>query len=347
MKTIRPARLNPGDRIAIVSPSRTLPGRFPRVANKGIENIRKYFELEPVIFPHAFDDLSFAYDHPELRADDINSAFADRNIRAIISTIGGDESVRILKYLDRKKILENPKIFTGFSDCTTLTTYLSVNGIANVYGGAVMAGFAQMDHFPERFRDYWRKLLFEDSEGMVMKPFPEYSEGYPDWGTSIDPGSIKDRSQSRPWKWISRESMEGEVFAANIEVFDWLRGTGYFPPISFFKGKLLLLETSEEVPSPVAVERMLRSLNIMGVIDQISGLAFARFRGYTEVMNVEMEGILERMLEKEFNNRDLPVVTGLDFGHTDPYFPIPNLIRVNVNANGIKLLESFASAAIS
>lgn len=347
MKISRPERLKPGDRIAIVSPSRTLPSRFPRVVSKGMENLRKYFELEPVVFPHAFDDLSFAYDHPELRADDINSAFADQEIRAIISTIGGDESVRILKFLDRRKILQNPKIFTGFSDCTTITTCLSVNGMANVYGGAVMAGFAQMDHFPKRFKDYWRSLLFEDSEGMAMEPFAEYSEGYPDWNTSLDPGSINRKSQSRPWKWVSRESMEGEIFAANIEVLDWLRGTEFFPPVPFFKGKLLFLETSEEVPSPVAVERMIRSLNIMGVIDQIAGLAFARFRGYTEGMNTEIEGILDRMLEKEFSNSALPIVTGLDFGHTDPYFPIPNLIRAKVSGQEIKLLESFASAAKS
>ena len=141
--------------------------------------------------------------------------------------------------------------------------------------------------------------------------------------------------------------MEGEIFAASIEVLDWLRGTEYFPPVSFFKGKLLFLETSEEIPSPVAVERMLRSLNILGVMDQIAGLAFARFRGYTDKMTVGIESILERMLEKEFVNSGLPIVTGLDFGHTDPYFPIPNLIRVKVNGHEIKLLESFASAARS
>lgn len=347
MKVFRPERLRPGDRIAVVSPSRTLPSKFPGVANKGMENIRKYFGLEPVVFPHAFDDLSFAYDHPQLRADDINSAFSNQEMKAVISTIGGDESVRILKFLDRNRIMQNPKIFTGFSDCTTVTTYLSVNGMANVYGGAVMAGFAQMDHFPERFRDYWKALLFEDSEGMTMEPFTEYSEGYPDWNTSLDPGAVNRKSPSRPWKWISRESMEGKIFAANIEVLDWLRGTEYFPPVSFFKGKLLFLETSEEIPSPVAVERMLRSLNILGVMDQIAGLAFARFRGYTEEMTVEMERILERMLEKEFINSGSPIVTGLDFGHTDPYFPIPNLIRVKVNGHEIKLLESFASAARS
>ena len=83
------------------------------------------------------------------------------------------------------------------------------------------------------------------------------------------------------------------------------------------------------------------------IVFQIAGLAFARFRGYTEGMTVEMERILERMLEKEFVNSGLPIVTGLDFGHTDPYFPIPNLIRVKVNGHEIKLLESFASAARS
>ena len=200
MKISKPIRLRPGDKVAIGSPSGTSPNKFPRVANKGIENIRKYFELEPVIFPHAFDDISFAYDHPELRADDVNNAFADQEIRALISTIGGDESIRIMKFLYGNKILKNPKIFTGFSDCTTLTTYLSRNNMGNVYDGAVMAGFAQMDHFHESFGDYWRKILFENSEGMVMEPFPEYSEGYPDWSNSMDPGATNSKTPSKYWK---------------------------------------------------------------------------------------------------------------------------------------------------
>ena len=112
---LKPRRLKSGDRIAIVSPSKTLPSVLPQLAETGINNLKEYFDLEPVIFPNTFSDMEYSYLHPEARAQDINDAFGDRSIGAIISTIGGDESVRILKHLDSSIIESNPKLFTGFS----------------------------------------------------------------------------------------------------------------------------------------------------------------------------------------------------------------------------------------
>ncbi len=336
-------RLKPGDKVAIVSPSRPVPSLFPEVANKGIENIRKYFDLDPEIFPHAFDDIKYSYEHPDLRAKDINDAFGNPEIKAVISTIGGDESIRILEHLNREMIIRNPKIFMGFSDCTTITTYLAINGMASIYGGAVMAGFAQMDHFPKEFAEYWKSILFDDSKDLTMKRFRKYSQGYPDWRTSEDPGAVKEIIDSNKWNWINGSRMEGKIFAANIEVLDWMRGTRYFPELSFFSDKILLLETSEEIPSPLAVERMIRNLEIIGVIDLIRGLAFGRFRGYTEEMQNEANKRIERMIKIEFKDKDIPVVGGLGFGHTDPYFPIPNGIPAVVEKSYIQLKESFTT----
>ncbi len=337
----KPAKLRDGDRVAIVSPSRTVPSLFPRVAEKGIENLRNYFQLDPVVFPHAFEDMEYAYAHPEVRADDLNMAFKDQKIKAIISSIGGDESGRILKLLDLPAISDNVKTFTGYSDCTTITSTLFNLGIASIYGGAVMAGFAQMENFPPEFERYWNDILKRNSSGMRMSGYDEYSQGYPNWKTSNDPGAVNEMEKSPGWNWIVGDSMTGRNFAANIEVLDWLRGTPYFPKLELMNDTVLLLETSEEVPSPLAVQRMLRNLGNCGVLERIRGLAFGRFRGYNSEMHERVIENIKAVLTTEFSLDTLPLVEGIDFGHTDPYLPIPVGINIRLSGNDLTLLESY------
>ncbi|MHB1493597.1 MAG: S66 family peptidase [Thermoplasmataceae archaeon] len=340
MLITKPGRLKRGDKIAIVSPSRTLPSIFPTLAEQGIENLREYFGLEPVIFPHAFSPIEIIYKNPKLRADDLNQAFSENHIKGIISTIGGNESVRIIDYLDSGIIQSNPKIFTGFSDTTTITSYLFSRNIASIYGGAVMAGFAQMSNFPAEFVDYWETILQKDSSGLEMERFVEYSEGYPNWMTTEDFSAINKSVESYPWEWLNGEIMKGKVFAANFEILDVLRGTRFFPPLVNFDDALLLLETSEIVPSPELVEMWFRNLGISGVLERVNGIAFGRFRGYTKEMREEVHSAIQRVMDIEFGLDKTPIVSGVDFGHTDPYFPIPVGIDVQIRGEKATLLES-------
>lgn len=84
-------------------------------------------------FPSARKDASFLYNNPEFRANDINAAFADPEVKAIISSIGGDDSIRILPYLDKKTIVQNPKIVMGYSDTSTLLTYINQLGLVTFH----------------------------------------------------------------------------------------------------------------------------------------------------------------------------------------------------------------------
>lgn len=70
--------------------------------------------------PHTLCSPDELDKNPRLRADDINAAVKDPDIKAIITTIGGDDSVRLLPYLDYRAISENPKFFIGYSDPTAI-----------------------------------------------------------------------------------------------------------------------------------------------------------------------------------------------------------------------------------
>ena len=119
-----------------------------------------------------------------------------------------------------------------------------------------------------------------------------------------------------------------------------IRGTRFMPPLKNFEDAILLLETSENVPSPGIVEVMFRNPGLAGVIDKVNGIAFSRFRGYTMEMRDKVHSAIQRVLEVEFRQEKIPAVTGVDFGHTDPYFHKPVGIRADIRGERIRLLES-------
>lgn len=117
---IKPQKLQPGDKVATVSLSWGGPGTHPQCYEAGKRQLQDEFDLTVVEMPHSLHDAGWLHRHPQARADDLMQAFADPSIKAIISTIGGDDSIRILHYLDLDVIRSNPKILLGYSDTTVL-----------------------------------------------------------------------------------------------------------------------------------------------------------------------------------------------------------------------------------
>ena len=93
---IYPSKANPGDKVAVLSPSRGLPEIYPAVYEQGLQRLREIFHLEPVEYPTTHK----MHSSPQDRARDIHTAFADPEIKAVISSIGGDDQLKVLKYLD-------------------------------------------------------------------------------------------------------------------------------------------------------------------------------------------------------------------------------------------------------
>jgi muramoyltetrapeptide carboxypeptidase LdcA involved in peptidoglycan recycling len=134
-----PPKPSPGDRIAVISPGAGLPGLYPRPFELGLERLRKDYELEPVEYPTTRKMGS----KPQERADDIHAAFADPAVRAVIASIGGDDQITVLPYLDRELIRANPKPFFGMSDNTNLLAFLYNTGIVRSLGVRLVPAVAR------------------------------------------------------------------------------------------------------------------------------------------------------------------------------------------------------------
>lgn len=119
----KPARLRPGDTVAAVSLSWGGAGDAELLwrYELGKQRIRELLGLTVVEMPHTLAGSEFLYRHPEARARDLMQAFSDSRIKGIFSCIGGDDSIRLLPFIDFDVIAANPKVFLGYSDTNNLT----------------------------------------------------------------------------------------------------------------------------------------------------------------------------------------------------------------------------------
>jgi muramoyltetrapeptide carboxypeptidase LdcA involved in peptidoglycan recycling len=120
-----------------------------------------------------------------------------------------------------------------------------------------------------------------------------------------------------------------------------MKGTAFWPPRHFWEGKVLFLETSENIPSPASVKLMLRSYGIMGALESLRAVLFGRPRGYSAEQRADLERSIRSVVSEEFGLPNLPIVVNMDFGHTDPQMVLPLGARVEVDTTGpgLRLLE--------
>jgi muramoyltetrapeptide carboxypeptidase LdcA involved in peptidoglycan recycling len=338
---LRSYRLQKGDKIAVLAPSSGLAERFLSVYKQGLKNLKEVFGLTIKEYPSARMSNDYLHHHPETRAEDVNSAFADDEVKGIITTIGGDDSVRILPFLDSAIIQRNPKLFMGYSDATVLLVYLHSLGLIPFHGPSVMAGFAQTQYLPQTFQDHVNSFLFSEFEEYEYAAYSAYCDGYLDWDGDGSSGKTAPLQKHDGWRWIGGAGkVVGELFGGCIEALEFLKSTKYWPKEIFWTNKVFFLETSEEKPSVNQVKYMLRNYGTQGVFQKISALFFGRANHYSNEEKAELEAMILRVVVGEFGAEHLPIITNMDFGHTDPQFILPLGVPVEVSCEGqtVKLL---------
>lgn len=341
MKEVK--KLIPGSRIAIISPSNGLPYLFPEIYELGLKNLKEVLGFEIVEYPTARMSTEELYNNPMLRAEDINRAFGDESIDGIIASIGGYESVRILKYLNKDVILNNPKLIMGFSDSTAFLAYLNKLGLVTFYGPSIMAGLAQLKSMPLEYQEHLKNFLLNNEIPYSYPSYQKWTNGYKDWNNKETLGECTDFMDNCGWNFLQRGSkVQGRLWGGCIEVLEFLKGTDYWPDEDFWNDKILFFETSEEKPLPDNVGYMLRNYGIQGILEKVKGILFGRPKDYSEEERQELYSIVMNIMEKEFNVTNIPVVMNVDFGHTDPkiILPLGCLVEIDPEVKGITLLES-------
>ncbi len=137
-------------------------------------------------------------------------------------------------------------------------------------------------------------------------------------------------------------SARGRLFGGCFETLEQVKGTPFWPGSAFWDGRILVLESSEDVPSPDQVARWLRNYGMQGVFDRAAAILIGRVPRLLRRPKLELDRAVLRIIGDEFGARDLPVVTNLDFGHTDPQWilPLGCLAEVDPAAGEFRLVES-------
>jgi muramoyltetrapeptide carboxypeptidase LdcA involved in peptidoglycan recycling len=338
----RPARLRTGDRLAAVTLSWGGPGTFPHRYEAGVRQLEAAFAVEVVPAANAMRDADWIARNPAARADDLMVALADPDIAGIVATIGGEDSIRTLRFLDLDVVRANPKVFVGFSDSTITHCACLRAGVTSFYGPSIMAGLGENTGPFPYLLDGVRRTLFEPEHPLV---WPENRDGWTvehlDWADPTLQETPRALTPASGWRWHGGRRAEGPIVAGCLEALEWLRGTEWFPDL---EGAVLAIETSEEGPPPAHVARFLRTMAVTGTLGRLAAVVFGR-PGGTHVGPEEHEAydaaILEVVRDEE-GLAELPIVTGVDFGHTDPAWTIPIGVptRVDPEARTVTFLEA-------
>ena len=179
---IKPKKLKKGDKVAIVSLSSGLAGEEMFIHRYELGKKRlEQLGFNVVTMKNALKGIEYLYNHPEKRAEDFMEAILDKDIKGIICNIGGDDTIRLLPYIDFEAIANNPKVFMGYSDTTINHFMMQKAGVVSYYGPAVMTDFAENNNIHTYTLKYINEVLLENREDIVIKSSDKWTSEYLDW----------------------------------------------------------------------------------------------------------------------------------------------------------------------
>lgn len=316
----------------------------------GVRRLREY-GLNVKFMPHALMGLDYVKAHPEKRAEDLLQAFRDPDIDMILCAIGGDDTYRLLPYLfDHNELADavTDKVFLGFSDTTINHLMLHKVGLNTFYGQAFLPDICELS--PE-MHPYTRKF-FEEliSTGTVKEITP--SDVWYEERKSFEPDQVGKPLIARPNEGFQllqgAPVFSGKILGGCIDsMYDFFNGERYedmpilcekyhlFPDTEDWKGRILLLESSEEKASPEKYQQLLEYLKERGVFEAVSGVLVGKPMDETYAQEYR------QLLVQVINKPDLPVVFNLNIGHAMPRCIIPFGIEavVDVDNQIIKFTE--------
>jgi muramoyltetrapeptide carboxypeptidase len=309
---VRPRRLEPGQAVALVAPaSATFETMELEIAKESLQALG----LEVLVAGHLLDRHGYLAGQDRDRAADINRAFADPSVSAVLPIRGGWGSSRLLPYLDFEAIRRSPKIVLGFSDITALLLSIHARtGLVTFHGPN---GMGRWDDFSV---GWVRRILFEAEAATMENP--------------RDRGEFIVQTENRT-RTITPGMARGRMLGGNLSVLAAIVGSPYIPD---WDGAILFLEDVGE--DLYRVDRMMTTLKLAGILDRIRGFVFGTCsecepgEGYASLT-------LEEIFEDHVKPLKVPAWHGAMIGHRMPQFTIAEGIEVEIDASAgrIRMLE--------
>lgn len=283
---LRPPALRPGDRVRVVSPGST-PDRT--LVARGIEILRSW-GLEVETAPHVFDQYGYLAGTDADRLADLDTAFADPDVRGIFASRGGYGTQRVVDDIDFGDIRRRPKVVVGFSDITSLQGRLWREAkLVTIHGP--MVNWSDGRTGPE-CAEALRKAVMTTDEVIVTR----------------DPAEV-----TAPVMVAGKAT--GALLGGNLTMLDTAVGAGDFPDLD---GAILFFEEVGE--APYRIDRMLTRLRRTGALHEVAGIVIGQV---IDSAGDPGEWDVVAMLRDRLGDLDVPVLGGLRLGHGKGQLTIP------------------------
>ena len=350
---IKPHKLNPGDLVATVSLSSAMAGKIPGRYNYAKKQFEDAFGVKIIEMPNSLktDEL---YENPEIRLDDLMMAVKNPEIKAILTNIGGDDTVRLLRYMTEEHfetIRKNPKIFLGMSDTTANHLMFFHAGVSSFYSASLMFGYGENCGLPKIMVENTKKTLFDNSPVGELPQSDEFIVEKIYWDDKND--VLRKRTKTDGWHFIQgNKKIQGRLLGGCMELLAMTNGTRIYPSSDEWKGAILFLETSEIRAIPEQFGDFLRNLEATGILENLAGILMGRPGGeFSAAKDSEREPWLAlypkfeeylMMVCAECGRSDMPIVANMDFGHTVPQIILPYgaLTEIDPINKKVSILES-------
>lgn len=300
MNYLKPKKLQKGNVIGIISPASS-PEDF-NLANKGIryiESLGYRVELGKNVGKHR----GYLAGTDEERVDDIHQMFEDKDVKAIFCLRGGYGAFRLLDKIKYKLIRNNPKIFVGFSEITSLhMAFLQKANLITFAGPMVVPNFSKdINSFTEE--NFWRLITSNKKVGRLKI---RDNANLP----NINPGNVT-----------------GQLVGGNLAVFVSLIGTQFLPNL---KDKILLLEDVSEFP--YKIDRMMNQIKLNQIFNKVKGIILGRFVDCFEHDPTKKTLTLSEVMEDYLRGIKVPTIYTFPHGHIKDFLTLPIGIKIKLNA---------------
>lgn len=286
---IIPQPVRAGEKIALIAPcAPVLPERLAFAAE-----FIAGLGYTPEIYPSCTARQGFLAGSDELRAGDVNRAFADPDVRAVVVTRGGYGGARLAELLDYDTIRANPKVFTGFSDATVLHTLLHQRcGLVTFHAPMPAAANFREDEFTHR-------ALADALAG--------------NWRTVYD-ASHPERNAGEPLQCIFEGTAEGMLTGGNLTIVASTAGTPYQLDC---RDKILFLEDVSEYA--YAIDRSILHMRHSGILEGCRGVILGTWKDCEAPADMPVAQTLRNALSP----LHIPVIGGFCCGHSVPSTFLP------------------------
>ena len=275
---VRPPRLTAGDLVVLVAPSGAIQPERVTAAT----GVLTGWGLRVRPGTNAGGRHAFFAGTDDQRLADLDDAFADESVRAVLCLRGGYGMQRIVDRIDYTAVRADPKVVMGFSDITALHLALRCEtGLATVHGPTA----GQFDRGPDTptARAARRSLM------------------------SADPVTLTADKTETTYDVRVPGVAEGTLVGGNLAMLAATIGTRHaLRP----DGAILLVEDVNE--EPYRIDRMLVHLRRAGWLDGLAGVAVGQF---TDCVDDSHTPVVTEVLAEHLAGLGVPVLGGLPIGH--------------------------------